>query len=208
MTDNHHFQFERGPASRRRFQKANRFGLGGWPVILALVEFLMITGVMLGQSAPPKIIRTNPPRDRVYNKNASRCEFPQTIDITFDKPINPSSFTLDNFYALPQSDGCTLGQLKVAGVCTAYDPCLNAPATYSKQTRTASINFVMTEGTIFVFVNGGIAHCSSTVTPIRGADGQELDGDGDGKPGGTYVFSYRVVNGPRESGPTPKKSGR
>ena len=172
--------------------------------MLAVVGVFLMCGVGLAQSAPPRIIRTNPPRDRVYNKNASRCEFPQSIDITFDKPINPSTFTLDNFYALPQSDGCALGQLKVAGLCTNYDPCLGAPATYSKLTRTASISFVMTEGVVYVFVNGGMAHCADTVQPILGTDGQALDGDGDGKPGGAYVFSYRVVNGPREA-ETPVK---
>lgn len=168
-------------------------------VIRMLTGVALMSSAVFAQSAPPRILRTNPPRDRVYNKNASRCEFPQSIDITFDKPINPASFTLDNFYALPQSDGCALGQLKVAGLCANYDPCLGAPASYSKLTRTASINFVMTEGVVYVFVNGGTAHCAATAQPILGVDGQALDGDGDGKPGGAYVFSYRVVNGPREA---------
>jgi hypothetical protein len=172
---------------------------------VGLIGLVMMGCHAYAQSPPPKIIRTNPVKDRVFNKNASRCDFPQTIDITFDKPINSASLTLDNFYALPQSDGCQLGQLLVGGLCTPYDPCLNASPAYSKATRTASINFVMTEGIVFVFVNGGIAHCGATQQPILGTDGQALDGDGDGKPGGTYVFSYKVVNGPRVVAPVKKK---
>ncbi|MDD5543706.1 MAG: hypothetical protein PHX83_11085 [Acidobacteriia bacterium] len=173
--------------------------------LCGIVGFCVAGSILLAASVPARIIRTNPPRERVYNLNASRCEFPQSIDITFDKDIDPSSLTLDNIFAVPQGEGCAVGQIKTAGVCLAYDPCLDAAPTYSKQTRTASIHFVLTEGIVFVYVNAGMARCGANVQLIRGADGQIIDGDGDGKPGGSYVFSYKVVNGPRAATQAPRK---
>lgn len=174
-------------------------------MVCGVLGLFLAGSITVAASAPSKVIRTNPRRDRTYNMNASRCEFPQSIDITFDKDIDPTSLTLDNIFAVPQGEGCAIGQVKTAGVCLGYDPCLAAAPTYSKQTRTASIHFVLTEGTVFVYVNAGISRCGANVQLIRGLDGQIVDGDADGKPGGSYVFSYKVVNGPRAATPPARK---